>query len=371
MPAPADALFPYMFWAHEESFAVPYSLAQSGMPIPDLDGFALEGLELIGYPTMEAQPALESALAALYAIPGERVLATVGASGAMHLATQRWFRDGATVLAETPSYEPLRVLPSRAGARVIELTRRIEDGWRLDVEAVRRAAREANGPCHLFLTNPHNPSGQVTDAATIATLAGIVEPTGGVLVSCEAYMEYAPRNEDRVHAAALAPNAVSIGTLTKAYGLVALRCGWILLGSGLAEERSHLVDLHYLTWVDPPTPTLVAGTKALERLEELTQPIRRIEVESQPHLWRWLRESELVEATIPPFGILTFPRVRGVSDTRSLVRFLADEHEVAVVPGEDFGAPGFIRVACGVPEATMVEGLSRLEQGIAAWREQA
>jgi len=370
MPAPPDALFPYMFWAHEESFAAPYSLAQSGMPIPDLPGLALEGLELLGFPSVEPQPAFEAAVAGLFGVAPERVLATVGASGAMHLAAERWFR-GATVLVEVPSYEPLRVLPARAGARVVPLERRLEEGWLLDVEVVRRAAAAADGPCHVMLTNPHNPTGHVTDAGTMAAIAAAIEPTGGVLVCCEAYMEYAPRNEDRVHASTLAPNAVAISTLTKAYGLGALRAGWMLLGEGLAGERDHLVDLQYLTWIDPPTPSLNAAVRALGRLPELLRPLRVVEAESQPHLHRWLRSSSLVEATVPPFGILSFPRVRGVSDTKALATFLAQEQGVAVVPGEAFGAPGHLRVACGVPESTLVEGLVRLEAGLQAWLERA
>ena len=370
MPAPSDALFPYMFWAHEESFTAPYSLAQSGMPIPDLPDFSLGGLELLGYPTMEAQPAFEAAVAELFGLEPRRVLATIGASGGMHLAAQRWFR-GATVLVETPSYEPLRVLPEQAGGQVIPLRRRLEAGWEVDIDEVRRIASEADGPCHIMLTNPHNPTGQVTSAARLQALAAAVEPTGGVLVVCEAYMEYAPRNEDRVHAPLLAPNAVGIGTLTKAYGLGALRAGWMLLGEGLASERDHLVDLHYLTWVDPPTPSLVAGTKALKRLPELMRPIRAIEAESQHHLHRWLRSSALVESTVPPFGILSFPRVRGVEDTRALAVFLAERFEVGVVPGEAFDSPGHLRVACGVPEATMVEALVRLEAGLQSWLEHA
>ena len=100
-------------------------------------------------------------------------------------------------------------------------------------------------------------------------------------------------------------------------------------------------------------------------------PLRVVEAESQPHLHRWLRSSSLVEATVPPFGILSFPRVRGVSDTKALATFLAQEQGVAVVPGEAFGAPGHLRVACGVPESTLVEGLVRLEAGLQAWLERA
>ena len=361
-------LFPYMAWAHAEAFRSPYCLAQSGMPTPDLAGLAPSDGELLAWPAQEALPAFEARVAELFGLAPERVLATLGGSGAMLVVAARWFGPGATVLAERPRYQPLGALPRLFGSGLADLERALERGWRVDVDEVARAARRARGPLHVFLTNPHNPSGAVLDAATVGSLARAIEPTGGVLASCEAYMEFA-RPAERVHAALLAPNALSIGTLSKAYGLGALRTGWILLGEGLVEERAALVDRAYLAWIDPPSASLWAARRALEQLDRLTAALRRVEAEARPHLARWLERSRSVEGLVPPFGILSFPRVRGVSDTRALQRFLAAEWGVDVVAGEDFAAPGYLRVCCGVPEATLVEALRRLEDGLVAWRE--
>ena len=59
----------------------------------------------------------------------------------------------------------------------------------------------------------------------------------------------------------------------------------------------------------------------------------------------------------------------GVLDSARFRYFLAEEFDVDVAAGEHFGAPGHLRVGCAVPEATMVEGLKRLENGIRAWHE--
>ena len=78
-----------------------------------------------------------------------------------------------------------------------------------------------------------------------------------------------------------------------------------------------------------------------------------------------------MEGTVPPFGIISFPRILGVDDTHALQRTLASEFGVDVVAGEYFGQAGHVRVACGVPEATFVEGLVRLSDGLRAFRERA
>lgn len=366
MSAAPPFRFPYMFWARNESAISAYSLSQSGMPPPDasfLDGL---GVDLAG-PPAGALPELTERLAELFAVDPERVLVTLGASAGMHLAAARWLRAGSKVAAETPSYEPLRALPEYFGADVRPLERRFEDGWKLDPERVRSALAGGQGPGHVFMTNPHNPTGTRHTAAEMTALAAEAERAGGVLVCCEVYMEFL-RNEERVHVFDLAPNTVTIGSLTKAYGLGALRVGWMILGEGVAKEKLALLDLSYLGYVDGPSVAMRAGRRCLDHLPQLLQPLKRVEVECRPAWERWLRETPGIEAIIPPRGIIAFPRIEGVSDTAGLVRYLQREHQVDVVPGEFFGKAGHLRVGCGVPAQTLIEGLERLGRGIEAWR---
>lgn len=357
--------FPYMFWAHHEGFLSPYCLSQSGMPVPEAS--FLEGLGVdIAHPCVEAKPALEARLGELFGVDPERVLVTVGASAAMQIAAMQWFRPGTRVAAEIPSYEPLRKLPTFFGAEPRPLVRRPEADWRLDPADVRVALSGGSGPGHVFMTNPHNPTGTMLDADAMRGIAAEAAAAGGNLVCCEVYMEFAPPAE-RLHVFDLAPNTVTIGSLTKAYGLGALRVGWLILGEGVARERMEIEDKSYLGYVDPPTCALRAGLRALDHLPGLLAPVRRIEAESRPVFERWLHESPAFEGILGPHGIIAFPRVRGVDDTAALVEYLQREHQVDVVPGEYFGQPGHLRVGFGVPVETLREGLARLERGVEAF----
>ncbi|MDP6838728.1 MAG: pyridoxal phosphate-dependent aminotransferase [Planctomycetota bacterium] len=378
-----DLRFPYMKWAKTESFLSPYCLAQSGMPAPDQAFLGDPWLPELGHVGPED---LEARLGELFAVDPARVLMFPGASSAMLVAALRWFRPGSRVCSETPSYEPFRALPAYLGATTVDLERRAENRWQPDpaqaaqaLAEARQLERRGSGPGHVFLSNLSNPTGVLTPPETIALLAAVAAEAddgvgsddnnctgGGLLISNEIYMEYVPPAR-RVHAHALAPNAVSIGSLTKAYGLGALRVGWMILGEGLAAERRHLEDMANLAYVNAAPVTIEAGLRALDALPTLTQPLRRVEVEARPHWERWLRESPLVETVLPEFGIIAFPRICGVDDTRALVRFLQAEFGVDVTPGEFFGAPGHLRIGCGVPEATLVEGLPRLGAGIEAY----
>lgn len=365
--ASARLQFPYMVWAHTESARSPYSLTQSGMPNADPSFLAELGDFDIGHPSREALPALEARLGELFGLPPDRVLVTLGASGGMHLAALRYMRSGSRVVVDVPSYEPFRALPSYLGAEVLPLRRRLEDGWLVDPREVRRLLARGSGPGHVFLANLHNPTGVCLDRERMQAIALEAQRAGGNLISCEVYMEYVP-NARRVHAFELAPNGITIGSLTKAYGLGALRIGWMLLGEGLARERLSLQDMAYLTYVDPPTATLRAARLALDRLPQLLEPVARIERESRP-LWKhWLEHTPGVEAIVPEFGIIAFPRIAGAGDTLALAEYLVREHQVDVVPGEFFGLPGHLRLGCGVPAATLAEGLGRLARGLEGWR---
>jgi len=359
--------FPYMFWAHEQCARTPHVLTQSGMPAADPALFAgLPGIDL-GHPSAEALPEVERRLAEKFGVDRSRVIVTLGASGGMHLAAARWFRHGTRVVVDRPSYEPFRALPEHFGAQTVEVARRLEDGWNLDPAAVRAALVGAKGEGHVFFANLHNPTGARSKAGDLRAMAAAAAERGGKLVVCEVYMEYAPASE-RLHAFRIAPNGVSIGSLTKAYGLGPLRAGWMVLGEEVARERESLIDTLYLDYVDPPTQPLRAYARALEQLDVLARPIDKVAAESRPIWERWLRETEGVKALIPSRGIIAFPRIEGVKDTRALCEFLVREHQVDVVPGEFFGEPGHIRVGCSLPPALLEAGLKHLTEGIQAFR---
>jgi len=359
-----------MVWAHTSAVRSAYTLTQSGMPQAEASFLDDLGRYDIGHPSREALPALEARLAELFGVDRSRVIVALGATGGMHLAAWRFFRPGVRVVADVPSYEPFRSLPMYLGAELRPLRRRLEQGWQVDPDEVRGllgAKAPGKGPGHVFLANPHNPTGALLERDRMVEIARAAERAGGCLISCEVYMEYVP-NLRRVHAFELAPNGISIGSLTKAYGLGALRIGWILLGEGLVQERAHLVDMAYLTYVDPPTAAMRAARLALDRLPELLRPLAVVERESRPIWKRWLENTPGVVGSVPEFGIIAFPGIEGVADTLALSESLAAEYEVDVVPGEFFGLPGHLRVSCGVPAATLEVALGRLESGIQAFR---
>jgi aspartate/methionine/tyrosine aminotransferase len=171
-----------------------------------------------------------------------------------------------------------------------------------------------------------------------------------------------------VSVASLAPNTIAIGSFTKAYGLGALRLGWLVLGEGLALERERIEDGAFLDYVDPPTPILRLGVRALQKLDELRAPYERFRRVSRPLLGEWLAATPGVDGSPPEHGLICFPRIAGVSDTAALHEHLVREHDVDVVPGEFFGTPGHVRIGYGLEPEALGEALARLAAGIESFR---
>jgi aspartate/methionine/tyrosine aminotransferase len=358
-----------MVFARQGGGDATWSLIQSGMPAADparLGPPVAFGPADLDFAGAEALPRLQERLGAHLDVPPERVIVTVGASSAMLILALRFFR-GARVAVELPSYQPLRVLPELCGGEPRPLVRRPEDGWTIEPDAVRAALAQGSGPGHVFLTTPHNPSGAVLEPERLTVLAAEAERAGGVLLSCEVYLEYAPRAARR-SAVHLAPNTVAIGSFTKAYGLGALRLGWMALGEGLADERERLEDHAFLDYVDPPTPILRLGIRAAERLDQLRAPYERFVRESRPLLARWLEETPGVSGAPPVHGLICFPRIEGVDDTLALQEHLVRAHDVDAVPGEYFGVPGHLRIGYGLEPEVLREALERLAAGITSYR---
>ncbi len=365
--APASGLgFPYMIWARTRSGATRFPLTQSGMPPADPAPLGPAPEVEVGH----AGPVLaevEAQIARRFGVSPDRVVATVGASGGLFACAWAWFGPGARVVADAPSYEPFRALPQRLGADLRVIERRLEDGWQIDPADIRRLLGTGTGRGHVFLANPHNPSGAQLGLQRVQAIAREAERAGGLLVSCDIYGEYEP-DAARVDAFRAAPNAVSIGSLTKAYGLGSLRIGWAILGEGVASEVHALRDATYLAWVDAPVASLRIGLRALDRLPQFLAAYQHIVETTRPTWARWLTNTEGVHATVPDHGIIAFARIEGAPDTFALAEYLAREHDVGVVPGEFFGMAGHVRVGCALPPAELAEGLARLAQGIAAWR---
>ena len=172
---------------------------------------------------------LTEAAAERYGVATHEILVGAGADEILDLVAKAFLAEGARAVLPAPSYAMYRVLTEQRGAEVVVVPRRpATEGWALDVDAVRAAAR---GAAVVWLCSPNNPTGMAEPDGVIealleglATDAGSAEPP--IVVLDEAYAEFVGTTllplRDRY------PRLIVVRTASKAYALAGLRVGFAI-----------------------------------------------------------------------------------------------------------------------------------------------
>lgn len=342
----------YMNWAKTRSMAK-FNLATSGMPnlsIRDLR-VSLDDLEITdggyGY-----APLIER-LGKRYRVANESIVTAAGTTFANHLALAALVKPGDEVLFESPAYEPMLATTRYLGADVKRFTRRFEDGFRVSPEEIEK--RVTPNTRLIVLTNLHNPSGMLTDDATLKQIGEIARRVGARVLVDEVYIETLFEASPRT-AFHLGSEFVITSSLTKAFGLSGLRCGWIFAEPELAQKMWLLNDLFAATPVHAGERLSVV---ALDQIAELGERAKTLLDHNRRLLNEFLDTREELETVRPEFGTVMFPRVRS-GDAERLVRLLREKYETSVVPGRFFELPGHFRVGIAVSSDVLEQGLARL-----------
>ena len=348
----------YMNWAKTSSVAK-YNLATSGLSNVKLRELrvSLDDLEITeggyGY-----QPLIHS-IARRYGVAEDCVVTAAGTTFANHLAIAALITPGDEVLFEHPAYEPMLALVQYLGAEVKRFSRKFENGFQILPEELESIVTPHTRL--IVITNLHNPSGVLIDDATLKQVGEIAKGVGARVLVDEVYMETLFEEMPRT-SFHLGNEFVITSSLTKAFGLSGLRCGWIFAESELARRMWLLNDLFAATAVH-------AGERlslvAIQQLKEIGERAKRLLDRNRQMLNEFLDTRHDLEVVRPQFGTVIFPRVRHGS-SEDLCRSLRENYETSVVPGRFFEMPAHFRIGIAGDTATLKAGLERLGHALDA-----
>ena len=348
---------PYMQFAKLRSGAT-FHLASSGMisyPLLELP-VTIGDLEITGSDFYGYAP-LKERLAKLNGVKPENVMCAAGTSMANHLAFAATVEPGDEALVERPMYELLTSTLEYLGVKVHYFDRRFEDGWRVDPEEVAR--RMTLGTRLIVLTNLHNPTGALIDEATLRAIGDIAREHNARVVVDEVYLEamFEQRPRPAIH---LGDQFLVTSSLTKAYGLSGLRCGWVLAAPELVERMWHIHDLY---GVNAAYPAELLSVIALDNLGLVMARAKKVLTANRPVLESFLASRDDIACVRPAFGTVAFPKLlrRSVGDLHQLLR---EKYDTSIVPGRFFDAPQHFRIGIGgEPEMTRI-AFERLGQAL-------
>lgn len=343
----------YMHWARTRSRAR-FNLATSGLANLKLQELqvSLDDLELTAEGGYGYQPLIK-ALADRYQVDAGCVVTAAGTSFANHLAMAALINRGDEILLESPAYEPLLALAHYLGAEVKRFQRKFEDGFRISPAEIERNLSPRTRL--IVITNFHNPSSVLADDDTLKEVGELATKRNARVLIDEVYLQMLFAEPPRT-AFRLGNQFIVTSSLTKAFGLSGLRCGWILAAPEHAKRMWLLNDLFAATPVHAGERLSVVALKELAGISQRAQ--RRLD-SNREMLNQFLDTREDLEAIRPPFGSIMFPRVKQGTAER-LCNLLREKFETSVVPGSFFEMPAHFRIGMGGDSETLAAGLERL-----------
>lgn len=320
----------------------------------------------LGYRENKGDARLRELVAAEYKnLSADDIQLCCGGSEAIFLLMHTELSPGDRIIAETPLYQTLFQVAEDHDVEVEWLPLLESEGYVPDPQ--RLAETLKNKPAKMVVINhPHSPTGSIVTDELLAEIVGICDRYGTLLVSDEVYWGAFYNKADVVpHAADLAPNVVTIGDMTKPFGLGGLRIGWLASRRrNILEEASALKDY---TTMCGAGPSEFLATLALQHKEKILE--RNVSIAAG--------NIALFDTVVKGSGgRLSWVRPRGgytgfVSlcvpgmTTRELALALIKEKDVLILPGDVFGDGGKFRIGVGTGRDEFVRGVEALAEFVA------
>jgi aspartate/methionine/tyrosine aminotransferase len=313
----------------------------------------------LGYTESQGSPSLRQEIGRLYrTISAENVLVHSGAEEAIFLFMHAVLEAGDHVIVHWPCYQSLTAVATSIGCQVTHWKAREDRGWVLDLEELQAHLRPNTKA--IVINLPHNPTGYLMPRKQFARVVEIARSRGIALFSDEVYRESEYGVKDRLPAACdLDERAVSLGVMSKTYGLAGLRIGWIATRNAAVYER--MAELKDYTTICSSAPSEFLAELALRNREKLVERNMGIIRDNLTLLDGFFeRHTSKLSWQRPKAGPIAFPRLLD-GRVEPFCRQVVREAGVLLLPGTVFDdREDHFRIGFGRRDAS--EGLNRLEE---------
>lgn len=330
----------------------------------DLEGGGALGALLdlrLGYTESAGSPALRGQISELYrSVGAEEVLVTSGAEEAIFIFMNVALNGGDHVIVQYPCYQSLFEVACAAGCQVSRWTAREENGWEPDLDELKGLIK--NNTRAIVINSPHNPTGHLMTGEKLVSIVELARSREILLFSDEVYRFLEYGHSDWPEAACdLYDNAVSLGVMSKTYGLAGLRIGWIATkNSSILKKMAAFKDYTSICNSAPSELLAVIALKHRVRLARRSLDIIRGNLALLDGFFS--RHGDLFSWPRPAAGPVAFPSIRWSGDTEEFCHDLAALKGVLLAPGSCFGSNRHFRIGFG--RIDMPRSLEKLEEYI-------
>jgi aspartate/methionine/tyrosine aminotransferase len=322
-----------------------------------------------GLPELREAVAAKTARDSGYQVSASQVLITNGGKQAVYQTFATLLDPGDEVLLPAPYWTTYPEAISLAGGVPVPVMTDESTGYLASVADL-EAARTPRTKVLLFVS-PSNPTGAVYPAARVAEIGRWAAEAGLWVITDEIYehlvYDDAAFASIPVAAPQLAGQCVVLNGVAKTYAMTGWRVGWMIGPPDVIKAASNLQS-HATSNVCnvAQAAALAAVSGDLSAVERMRTAFSRRRLT----MTTMLNEIPGVTCPLPQGAFYCYPSVKGVlgkelagarpASTAELAEIILEHADVAVVPGEAFGTPGYFRLSCALGDADLEEGVTRL-----------
>jgi aspartate aminotransferase len=330
-----------------------------------------------GLPELREAIAVKTARDSGYEVTPGQVVVTNGGKQAVYEAFATLLDPGDEVLMPAPYWTTYPEAIGLAGGTPVPVMTDETSGYLTSVADLE--ARRTDRTKVLLFVSPSNPTGAVYPPELVAEIGHWAAEHGLWVITDEIYehLVYGDARFTSIAVAApeLADRVVVLNGVAKTYAMTGWRVGWMIappdVAKAAADLQSHLTS-NVCNVAQAAALTAVSGDlSAVARMREAFDRRRLL-------MTGMLNEIPGVVCPLPDGAFYCYPSVKEVvgkelagrrpANTTELAELVLDEVDVAVVPGEAFGTPGYFRLSCALGDADLEEGVTRLGKLLAQAR---
>jgi aspartate/methionine/tyrosine aminotransferase len=322
-----------------------------------------------GLPALKEAVAVKTLRDSGFQVAASQVLITNGGKQALYNAFATLLDPGDEVLLPAPYWTTYPESIRLAGGVPVEIITDETSGYRATIAQLEAARTERTKL--LVFVSPSNPTGAVYSPAEVKAIGEWADSHGLWVVTDEIYEHLVYGDAEFASMPVLVPSladrCVVVNGVAKTYAMTGWRVGWMIGPDDVVKAATNLQS-HSTSNVANVSQiaALAAVSGDLSAVAEMKAAFDRRRV----MITRMLDAITGVACPLPEGAFYVYPSVkelvgkslRGVTIESSahLSALILDEAEVAVVPGEAFGTPGYVRMSYATSDADIVEGVSRM-----------
>lgn len=327
-----------------------------------------------GLPELKAAIVAKTLRDSGLAVDPAQVLVTNGGKQAIYEAFAALLDPGDEVLVPAPYWTTYPESIKLAGGVPVDVVADETTGYLVSVEQLEAARTERTKV--LVFVSPSNPTGAVYSRAQTEAIGRWAVEHGLWVLTDEIYEHLVYDDAEFVSMPVVVPEladrCVIVNGVAKTYAMTGWRVGWIIgprdVVAAAANLQSHATSNVCNVAQAAALAALSGDLSAVDTMRAAFDRRRRTIV-------RMLNEIPGVECPEPKGAFYAYPSVKGVlgreirgarpATSAELAGLILDEVEVAVVPGEAFGTPGYLRLSYALGDEDLVEGVRRIAELLA------